>query len=144
MSSMKIAHFVPIGQQAWPPHAILVSDWSISKTSSPLKPLSHMNRNLVGSIYMYGRFCIKFPQSRMKGERHRLSPLSLQFCVTIDVTKKEIKDNKRYSSVATTVALVCYFVDIVACCLSCELVIVGLKQVKNISVISCQEQVTFR
>jgi hypothetical protein len=34
--------------------------------SSPLKLLSHMNRNLVGSIYMYGRFCIKFPQSRMK------------------------------------------------------------------------------
>ena len=33
---------------------------------------SQMNRNLVGSIYMYGRFCIKFPQSRMKGERHRL------------------------------------------------------------------------
>ena len=27
---------------------------------------------------MYGRFCIKFPQSRMKGERHRLSPVSLQ------------------------------------------------------------------
>jgi hypothetical protein len=38
-----------------PPHAILVSDWSISKKSSPLKVLSHMNRNLVGSIYMYGR-----------------------------------------------------------------------------------------
>jgi hypothetical protein len=36
-----------------------------------------MNQNLVGSIYMYGRFCIKFPQSRMKGEQHRLSPLSL-------------------------------------------------------------------
>jgi hypothetical protein len=34
-----------------------------------------MNRNLVGSTY--GRFCIKFPRSRMKGERHRLSPLSL-------------------------------------------------------------------
>ena len=28
-----------------------------------------MNRNLVGSTY--GRLCIKFPQSRMKGERHR-------------------------------------------------------------------------
>jgi hypothetical protein len=69
MSSMKIAHFVPIGWQTWPPHAILVSDWSNSKNSSPLKLLSHMNRNLVGSIYMYGRFCIKFPQSRMKGER---------------------------------------------------------------------------
>ena len=27
-----------------------------------------MNRNLVGSMYMYGRLCIKFPQSRMKGE----------------------------------------------------------------------------
>jgi hypothetical protein len=53
MSSMKIARFVPIGLQAWPPHAILVSDWSISKKSSPLKLLSHMNRNLVGSIYMY-------------------------------------------------------------------------------------------
>jgi hypothetical protein len=47
------------------------------KISSPLKLLSHMNRNLAGNIYMYGRFCIKFPQSRMKGERHRLGPLSL-------------------------------------------------------------------
>ena len=54
MSSMKIAHFVPIGYQTWPPHAILVSDRLISKKSSPLKLLSHMNRNLVGSIYMYG------------------------------------------------------------------------------------------
>ena len=36
-----------------------------------------MNRNLVGSTC--GRFCIKFPQSRMKGERHMLSSvLSLQ------------------------------------------------------------------
>ena len=44
-----------------------------------------MNRNLVGSIYMYGRFCIKFPQSRMKGERHRFSPLSLQFLIVVVV-----------------------------------------------------------
>jgi hypothetical protein len=77
MSSMKNAHFIPIGLQTWPPHAILVSDWSITKKCSPLKLLSHMNWYLVGSIYMYGRFCIKFPQSRMKGEWHRLSPLSL-------------------------------------------------------------------
>ena len=77
MSSMKIAHFVLIVSQTWPPHAILISDWLISKKSYPLKLLSHMNRNLVGSIYMYGRFCIKFPQSRMKDEQHRLSPLSL-------------------------------------------------------------------
>ena len=45
MSSMMIAHFVSIGWQTWPPHAILVSDWSISKTSSPLKLPSQMNRN---------------------------------------------------------------------------------------------------
>jgi hypothetical protein len=33
-----------------------------------------MNRNLVGSTYMCMEGCfIKFPQSRMKGERHRLS-----------------------------------------------------------------------
>ena len=37
--------------------------------------LSQMNWNLVGSIYMYGRFCIKFPESRMKGERHWASSL---------------------------------------------------------------------
>jgi hypothetical protein len=35
-SSKKIAHFVPIGYQTWPPQAILVSDWLISKKSSPL------------------------------------------------------------------------------------------------------------
>ena len=29
-----------------------------------------MNQNFVGSIYMYGRFYIMFPQSRMKGEWH--------------------------------------------------------------------------
>jgi hypothetical protein len=32
-------------------------DWSISKKSSPVKLPSQMNRNLVGSIYMYGRLC---------------------------------------------------------------------------------------
>jgi hypothetical protein len=36
MSSIKIAHFVPIGLQTWSPQAILVSDWLISKKSSPL------------------------------------------------------------------------------------------------------------
>jgi hypothetical protein len=41
--SIKIAHFVPIRSQTWPPQAILVSDWLISKKSSPLKPLSRMN-----------------------------------------------------------------------------------------------------
>jgi hypothetical protein len=36
MSSIKIAHFVPIGLQTLSPQAILVSDWLISKKSSPL------------------------------------------------------------------------------------------------------------
>jgi hypothetical protein len=57
MSSIKIAHFVPIRQQTWLPQAILVSDWLISKKYSPLKPLGQINRNLVGSII--GRLSIK-------------------------------------------------------------------------------------
>jgi hypothetical protein len=56
-SCIKIAHFVPIRLQTWPPQAILVSDWLIAKKSSPLKALGQMNRNLVGSIY--GRSLIK-------------------------------------------------------------------------------------
>jgi hypothetical protein len=40
MSSIKIANLVPICQQTWPPQAILVSDWFISKKkSSSLKPV---------------------------------------------------------------------------------------------------------
>ena len=50
-SSVKNAHFVLIRLQTWPPQTILVSDWLISKKSSPLKPLCQMNRNLVGCIY---------------------------------------------------------------------------------------------
>jgi hypothetical protein len=51
-SSIQIANFVPIHLQTWPPQAILVSDWLISKKkSSPLKPLCQMNWNMVGSIY---------------------------------------------------------------------------------------------
>jgi hypothetical protein len=34
-SSVKIAHFVLIRLQTWPPQTILVSDWLISKKSSP-------------------------------------------------------------------------------------------------------------
>ena len=49
-SSIKIAHFVPIRYQTWPPQTSIVSDWLISKKSSTLKPLGQMNRNLVGSI----------------------------------------------------------------------------------------------
>jgi hypothetical protein len=38
---------------------ILISDWLISKKSSPLKPLSQMDQHLVGSIL--GKTFIKIP-----------------------------------------------------------------------------------
>jgi hypothetical protein len=57
MSSINNTPFVPIRYQTWPPQAILVSDWLISKKNSPVKPLGQMNQNLVGSIL--GRSSIK-------------------------------------------------------------------------------------
>jgi hypothetical protein len=42
---MKIAHFVPIGYQTWPPQTILVSDWLISKKSSSLRLLCLKSAN---------------------------------------------------------------------------------------------------
>jgi len=42
-----------IHYQTWPPQAIIVSDLADFKKSSPLNPLSQMNRNLVGSIYRF-------------------------------------------------------------------------------------------
>jgi hypothetical protein len=54
---MKSAYLVLIRYQTWAPQAILVSDWLISKKSSPLKPIGQMNQNLVGSIL--GRSSIK-------------------------------------------------------------------------------------
>jgi hypothetical protein len=49
-----------------------VSDWLISKKSSPLKPLYQMNQNLIGSIL--GRSSIKlliYFRSVNKHDRHR-------------------------------------------------------------------------
>jgi hypothetical protein len=47
------------------------------KKSSPLKPLGQLNRHLAGSTYE--RFCIKFPQNKMAGERHKLCPPTMFF-----------------------------------------------------------------
>ena len=58
--------------KTWPPQVILVSDWLISKKSSPLKPLSQMKWNMVESIY--GRPSIKiahFSRSINKHSCHR-------------------------------------------------------------------------
>jgi hypothetical protein len=67
-SSIEVTHFVLIHLQTWLPQAIPVLDWSISKNFLIWNCFAKMNRYLVGSTY--GKFCIKFPQSRMKGERH--------------------------------------------------------------------------
>jgi hypothetical protein len=64
-----IAHLVPIHLQIWLPQAILVSDWLISKKSSPLKPLGQMNRNLVGSIL--GKSFIKIANLVQQLQRRR-------------------------------------------------------------------------
>jgi hypothetical protein len=53
----------------WARQFLFLIGWFLKK-SSPLKPNSQMNQNLVGSTY--GRFFIKFAQNRMKGEQHRL------------------------------------------------------------------------
>jgi hypothetical protein len=58
-SSIKIAHFILIGQKTWSPWAILVSDWLKHKKSSPLKLGGTINCYFVG--IMYGRSCTKFP-----------------------------------------------------------------------------------
>jgi hypothetical protein len=54
---------------------ILVSDWLISKKSSPLKPLGQMNRNLVGSIL--GRSSISFSSDPMFVNGSELNEQSL-------------------------------------------------------------------
>jgi hypothetical protein len=48
-SPINNVHFVPIHYQTWPPQAILVSDWLISKTSSPLNPHGQDNRRRIPS-----------------------------------------------------------------------------------------------
>jgi hypothetical protein len=51
-SSVKIAHFIPIGLKTWSSLAILVSDWlKFEKKSSPLKLGGTMNCFFVGMIY---------------------------------------------------------------------------------------------
>jgi hypothetical protein len=49
--------------------------WLANLKKSSLKPWGQINWNLVGNLY--GKFCIKFPQNKMTGEWHRLSPLNL-------------------------------------------------------------------
>ena len=51
ISSIKLLHLVPFGQQIWLPRAILFSDWLLLNKSSPLKLLAQIKLSLAGSIY---------------------------------------------------------------------------------------------
>ena len=58
-SSIKFTHFVPFGQQKWPPRAILFSDLlQLQKSSPKLHELGQMEPNMTGSIC--GRSFTKF------------------------------------------------------------------------------------
>jgi hypothetical protein len=78
ISSIKIAHLISIRWQTWSPQTILVSDWPISNNLLLWNCLAKW-AELWWEAPIAGAVCIKSPQSRMKGERHRLRPLSLYF-----------------------------------------------------------------
>ena len=65
-SFTKFVHVVPIGQETWPPWAILNSDWQ-SFQESPLKLLGQMDPNCAGSIY--GRSYIKCVHFVLNGQQ---------------------------------------------------------------------------
>jgi hypothetical protein len=77
-SSIRIAHFISIRWQTWSPQTILVSDLPISNNLLLWNCLVKW-AELWWEAHIEGAVCIKFPQSWMKGERHRLKPLSLYF-----------------------------------------------------------------
>jgi hypothetical protein len=80
-SSITIAHFISICWQTWSPQTILVSDWPISNNLLLWNCLAKW-AELWWEAPIEGSVCIKFPQSRMKGKRPRLRPLSLLFSVS--------------------------------------------------------------
>jgi hypothetical protein len=82
-SSIKFLNFVPFHQQIWPPKAILVSDWLMLETSSPLKLLGQMEPNLAGSIYL--RSSIKLLYLVPFGQQTWLLLLKIEHMVKLHV-----------------------------------------------------------
>jgi hypothetical protein len=80
-SSITIAHFISICWQAWSSQTILVSDWPISNNLLLWNCLAKW-AELWWEAPIECSVCIKVPQSRMKGKRPRLRPLSLLFSVS--------------------------------------------------------------
>ena len=66
-SSIRLPHFIPIGQKSWSPWAILVSVWLKFKTkSAPLKLGGTMNCYFGGMKYR--RSCTKCPYFMRSGK----------------------------------------------------------------------------
>jgi len=76
--------FRSVNKHGYHRQLLFLIGWFLKK--SFLKSSSQINQNVVGSTY--GRFCIKFPEIRMKGERHRLNPLSLKFYKAISLSQR--------------------------------------------------------
>jgi hypothetical protein len=68
-TSIKLLHMVPLGQQIWPPRAILFSDWLMLKKSSPLKLLGR-DASCQGWLHLAKQFqrrrCFNISQSETR------------------------------------------------------------------------------
>jgi hypothetical protein len=75
-SSIKIAHFIPIRSQTWPPQEILVSDWVISKKKQPIR-----NKN---SLW---RLCLLANRAEISN-LYRGPSIDASYQVTVHLTKR--------------------------------------------------------
>jgi hypothetical protein len=77
-ANIKIAHLVAIRKQTWPPQAILVSAWLISKKSSLLKLFDQISQNLVDASY---EISINLAKGFQRRRFFRNQPIRSQNCL---------------------------------------------------------------